>query len=278
MRHQHENPAKLNALEPRWSGVSHNDLGILLLIVVLVGAISVLVLRMSSHARVEICLLPQRLVGLVFLVLILALHLASQRKLLRQVSTALIAATSYVNRLEQFSFIDPQTQLFNQRYLEQLFNQQLKWLNRTGESATLLLIEVLPVGQKPAAEEIVIEASFVLRSSFRGSDFVVRNSPGQFLVLLPDTTKHQAQYALNRLTEKVDYWNLQNETFEMVLRHELCTCPPGGNLWEKLREIEERLRVNVIPGATTFIQHKPAAAAKLNIPGEVGLNIVSAPH
>jgi diguanylate cyclase (GGDEF)-like protein len=248
------------------------------LIVVSVGAVSVLVSRVSSQARGEIGFLPQLLIGLVFLALIFALHLASQRKLLREVSSALIAATSYVNRLEQFSFIDPPTQLFNRRYLDELFNQQLKWLNRTGESATLLLIEVLPARQKLAAEEIVIEASFVLRSSFRGSDFVVRTSIDQFLVLLPDTTEHQAQYALNRLTDKVEYWNLQNETFEMVLGHELSTCPPGGNLWEKLREIEERLRVTRIPGVTTLIPHKAAGvAAKLDA-GEVEVTSVSVPN
>jgi len=213
-----------------------------LLVAVLVGLISLLVPKLSSQLRDEIGFAPQLLIGFLVLALIFNLHLASQHKLLRKVSTALLASTSYINRLEQFSFIDPQTQLFNRRYLDQLFNQQLKWLNRGGKSVTLLLLEVLPDGQKFVPEEFALEAAFLLKSNFRGSDYVVRNSTDQFLVLLPDTTGPQAQYALNRLTDKVDDWNLEKETSGMVLRHELSTCPPGGSLWETLRELEPRLR------------------------------------
>lgn len=247
MKNLHKEPTNTTALDPRLSVASRNDreiwcTRILLSIAVLGGVISVLVPKSSSQLRVGIGFPPQLLIGFVILALVFYLHLASQRKLLRKVSTALIAATSYVDRLEQCSFVDPQTHLFNRGYLDQLFHQQLLWLNRCGKSATLLLCEVLPEGQKSSAEEIVIEAAFVLRSNFRGSDYVVRNSTDQFLVLLPDTTEDQAQYALNRLSDKVDNWNLENETCQMVLRHALSTCPPGGNLWAKLGEIEERLR------------------------------------
>lgn len=246
MKNLHKEPTNMTALDPHLSVASLNDreiwcTRILLLVAVLGGVISVLVPRSSSRLRVEIGFPPQLLIGFVILALVFYLHLASQRKLLRKVSTALIAATSYVDRVEQFSFVDPQTQLFNRRYLDELFNQQLLWLNRCGKSATLLLFEVLPEGQKSSAE-IVIDAAFVLKSNFRGSDYIVRNSTDQFLVLLPDTTEEQAQYALNRLTDKIDNWNLENETSEMLLRHALSTCPPGGNLWAKLSEIEERIR------------------------------------
>jgi len=239
----------MNALNPELSVPGQNDwdswsIRILLLVLVLSGVISVLVPRISTHSRVESGFVPQVLIGFAILVLVFYLHLASQRRLLRKVSTALIAATSYVDRLEQVSLIDPHTQLFSRKYFDQLFNQQLGWLNRCGKSATLVLFEVLPDVHKSAAEEIVIEAALVLRSNFRGSDYVLRNSSTQFLVLLPDTTEHQAQYALNRLTDKVDSWNLENGRSEMVLRHELNTCPPGGDLWDTLRGIEERLRDN----------------------------------
>ena len=107
----------------------------------------------SNPLRVEINAVPQLLIGFIFLALIFALHLASQNKLLDEVSTALIAANSYVKRLEQLSLIDPPTQLFNRRYLDQLLNQQLKWLYRSGKPATLLMLELLPT-EKIAAEEI----------------------------------------------------------------------------------------------------------------------------
>jgi diguanylate cyclase (GGDEF)-like protein len=211
--------------------------------VVLGGVISLLVPGISNQMQAKNSFVPQVLIGFVVLALVFYLNMESQRKLLGRASSALMAANSYVDRLEQFSFVDPQTQLFNRRYLDQLFNQQLRWMNRTGSSATLLLFEVLTEeGQKSAAEETAIEAAFVLRSNFRGSDYVVRNSDDQFFVLLPDTAGDQAQYALNRLANKLEDWNLENERVGLILRHEVNTCPPGGNFWDKLRELEISLR------------------------------------
>ncbi len=269
MRKSQESLTRINALESELLMPSERDRElrsqwILLMVLVLLGVISLLMPKLSSQLRVEIGFAPQLLIGFLVLALIFNLHLASQRKVLRKVSTALLTSTSYINRLEQFSFIDPQTQLFNRRYLDQLFNQQLKWLNRSGKSVTLLLLEVLPEGQQSASEEFLIEAAFVLRSTFRGSDYVVRNSTEQFLVLLPDTTGPQAQFALNRLTDKVDDWNLEKETPGMVLRHQLSTCPPGGNLWEKLRETEERLRSKLEPEVDYAVLQNPAAAENQN--------------
>jgi GGDEF domain-containing protein len=224
---------------------------ILLSLAALAGVLSLLLPKLSSQFQVEIGFAPRLPIGFLVLALIFDLHLASQRKLQRQVSTALLAATSYITRLEQFSFIDPQTQLFDRRYLDQLFNQQLKWVNRSGKPATLLLLEALPE-MKSVPEEFVNEVAFVLKSNFCGSDYVVRISPYQFLVLLPDTTSQQTQCALSRLTDKVDDWNLEKETCGMIVRHELRTCFPGDNLWDKFREIEEQLQNNVDPMTTLY--------------------------
>lgn len=267
MRSSPEKPTTPNPTRPELPVVSRNDreirrIRLLLILLVLIELISVALPKRSNPWRVEINSVPQLLIGFVFLVLIFALYLASQRKLLYEVSTALIAANSYVKRLEQLSLIDPPTQLFNRRYLDQLFNQQLKWLYRSGKSATLLLIELLPMGQEATAEEIVIEAAFVLRTNFRGSDYVVRYSNDQFLVVLPDTVEQQAQIALSRLIDKVDHWNLANAKCEMALRLELCTCPPGGDLWEKLGELEERMRNE--SGRRTLTPQKPAASEAID--------------
>jgi diguanylate cyclase (GGDEF)-like protein len=265
MKKSQGKPAKMNALRPAISEINQSDreirrLRILLLVLMFVEVIAVSVPRFSNQWRGEFGFFPQILIGFVVLALIFTLHLASQRKLLRQVSTALIAATSYVDRLEQLSLIDPKTQLLNRRYLDELFNHQLKWLNRTGKTATLLLLEVLPNEQKASTEEIVIEAAFVLRSNFRSSDHVVRYCTDQFLVVLPDTNKQQAQIALSRLIDKVDHWNIANERREMALRLTLSTCPPDGNLWEKLSEIEVRMRNPSDPEVRTLIPLKPAGS------------------
>ncbi len=261
MENPDEKPTRINAFRPAISEINHGDrdvrrLHTLLLVLMLVEVIAVFVPTISNQWRSEFGFLPQILIGFVVLVLVLTLHLSAQRKLLREVSTSLIAATSYVDRLEQLSIVDPPTQLFNRRYLDELFNHQLNWVVRSGKSATLLLIEVLPTGQKSVAE-IVVEAAFILRSNFRGSDYVVRYSTEQVLVVLPDTNEQQAQIALSRLIDKVDQWNLANEKWKMALRLVLSTCPPDEHLWEKLSEIEMRMQNKSDAGVRTLTPPKP---------------------
>jgi diguanylate cyclase (GGDEF)-like protein len=258
MRDSHQIPTRTSPLRPAISEVNQSNreirrLRILLLVLMLAEVIAVFVPRIFNQWLGEFRFLPQVLIGFVVLALIFSLHLSAQRRLLGEVSTALIAASSYVNRLEQISLIDLPTQLFNRRYLDELFNHQLKWVNRSGKSTTLSLFEVLPNEQNAAAEELVIEAAFILRSNFRGSDFVVRYSTDQFLVVLPDANEQQAQIALSRLIDKVDHWNIANEKWKLALRLTLSTCPPDGNLWEKLREIEERMRNKSDPKVRTLI-------------------------
>lgn len=103
------------------------------------------------------------------------------------------------------------------------------------------------------ADEIYIGASYVLRSNFRGSDYIVRYFTDQFLVVLPDADDQQAQLALSRLIDKLDHWNLGNEKCEIALRLESTICPPGENLWEKLRELEERMHDKSNPECRTLI-------------------------
>lgn len=215
---------------------------LLLLAVVFIGVVSVVAPAIPVRWKVETSFLPSLLIGLVALVVIFNLRVASQRNALRRVSDALIAADSYIERLERFSLLDPHTQLFNRRYLDQLFSHQSSVINRSGRATTFVLIAVLLAEERVASDEMLAKAAFVVRSNFRGSDIIVRCAPDQFLIVMPDTDEAQAQIALNRLAEKVEFWNLENETVEMALRHERALCTPGANLWEKLNGMEEKLK------------------------------------
>ncbi len=262
MANAEETPIRM-ALSPAVTEVNHSDreirrVRILLMLLMFVETVSVLVPRNSNHWTSEFRFLPQILVGFVFLALILMLHLASQRKILQDVSTALVAATSYADRLEQMSLIDPATQLFNRRYLNELFNHQRKWLNRSGRAANLLLMEVHANEENAAAEAVVLESAFIFRSNFRGSDYLVRYSPEQFLVVMPDTDEPAAQIALCRLIDKVDRWNRANENKEMALRLALCTYLPGGDIWQCLSELEQKMQAKTDPEVRTFVPPKHA--------------------
>jgi diguanylate cyclase (GGDEF)-like protein len=220
---------------------------ILLLVVVLEVGSSVLVPRLSAPLRVEVSFLPHLLMALVALVLVLNLRQSSQRKSLRDVSKALLDSIAYIDRLEEYSFIDPETHTFNPSYLDHLLRQESQLSNRNGSMTALCLFEVQSDGQKSPGGDAVYSAASILRSNFRGSDYIVRLATDQFLVLLSDTNEQQAKVALKRLTEKVEYWDLESEKTSILLRHRMCTCPPGEDLWENLRTLQEKLEIDPAP-------------------------------
>ena len=223
------------------------NIRILLCVTVGMAVLAIAVPGLFSHLSSVISFLPQMMIGLAVLVLVIYMHFALQRKLLRELRTAWAATSAYTERLEQFSFIDPQTELFNRRYLDHLFSRQIKLVNRTGKLTTILLIQVSSTGQKMSIEELAIEAACVLRSNFRGSDYIVRSAENQFVVVMPETDGQQAQFALNRLSDKIDNWNLASHSSEMLLKHEISICAPGGSLWENLRRAEESLHHRCAP-------------------------------
>jgi len=231
---------------------------LLLLAVIFIGVVSVVAPAIPVRWKAETSFLPPLLIGLIALVVIFNLRVASQKKTLRRVSDALIAADSYIERLEQFSLLDPRTQLFNRRYLDQLFSHQSSAINRSGRAATFVLIAVRPDEERPASDEVLTKAAFVVRSNFRGSDVIVRCAPDQFLIVMPDTDEAQAQIALNRLADKVEFWNLENENVEMALRYERVLCTPGANLWERLNGMEEKLKSSQNPTVARLPWTRPA--------------------
>ncbi len=218
---------------------------LLLLVIVLIGVISTFVPLTSGRLSVGVAYLPQLLSGLLALVLLFNLRIVSQRKALYQTSKTLADAMSYIGRLEQFSFIDPYTQVFSRVYVDQLFTRQMKWSNRTGTPTTLLLISARDQSTGRSPREIVGETAWMLRSNFRGSDYIIRYSDHRFLVVMPDTSETQAQNALHRLDEKIDTWNLGSKTTELLLTRALMSSKPGEDPWVVLSELEGKLQNQV---------------------------------
>jgi diguanylate cyclase (GGDEF)-like protein len=214
---------------------------ILLFVVALEAVISTLLPRLASPLRIELSYVPQLLVGIVALVVILNLRQTSQRKSLRDVSKALMDSIAYIERLEEYSFVDPETHTFHRSYLDHLFRQESQLSNRSGNMITMCLFEVWSDGKRSASEESVQSAASVLRSNFRGSDYIVRYADDQFLVLLSDTNEQQAEIALKRLMEKIEFWDLENDKASIMLQHEMICCRPGEDMWEKLRVMKDKL-------------------------------------
>ncbi len=233
--------AQLRALTSRdlqlWS------IAFLVMIVLSLSVVAIAVPRVSDAAvRVEIRYIPQLALGLISLVLLLNLYIASKKKEVNRTRVALVRELVLNEQLEQFSLVDPETQLFNRSYVPHLLATEMKRCNRFGDPFSLLVADVVwshvPLERE---KDFLVQAAAVLRATFRGSDILVRLGAARFLTLMPMTNREQARIALRRLTKAVEDWNLSTADAEMLLNWVIGPCSPGEEAGAVLRKAEDEL-------------------------------------
>ncbi|MGE0406571.1 MAG: GGDEF domain-containing protein [Candidatus Korobacteraceae bacterium] len=217
---------------------------------------------------IEFSYLPQLAAGLIALVVLLNLYLANQRRLGDTKRVELVRDATVQEVLRQAIVVDPITQLLDRRYLEYLLPVEVARANRTGAGFTLMLIEAASMAGirdrqgSDAANGFAMELARVLKSTFRGSDSILRYDVSQFLVVMPNTNEKQAGIAMQRLVERVDDWNVHTqEPWEMLLECRLSGCQPGEDGWSALRRAEKTLTDDRVPSRKP-LEKIPASSVK----------------
>src|SRR5438067_7230616 len=191
-----------------------------LVVLVLTGGFLALVVPNLVSAqrivRIEQSYLPQLFFGLICLIVLFNIYLLSQRITLNSTRKALISELVLNERLESLSLIDPLTQLFNRRALNELISHQLARTNRSGEPLTFVMMDLnnfREINSKLGSMEgnrVLTEFARLLKRVFRGGDLLFRQGGDEFLAVMPDTTEQQADNPLQRLLNCVDQWNAEN--------------------------------------------------------------------
>lgn len=197
--------------------------------ILLVFAAGFLILALPSLiwvpgvVRGELLRRVQLVLGMVSLIMIFVGYVFDQNRTHRKTREELIREIIFAERMESFSLVDPLTQLFNRKYLDVILPREIKRANRSGAALTFLLLEVSRWNtlRRRAGElggdVFLVEAAKLLKSTFRGSDTVVRYGDHSFLVIFPDTDQQQAGVALQRLLQNADSWNLEKDgPYEMA--------------------------------------------------------------
>ncbi len=215
------------------------SIGFLVMVVLALTVVSSLLPGISGARQMEIRYVPQIALGLIALVLLLNFYLIGKNRELNVVRRELIHQLAVNETLERYSLIDSETELFTRGYLSHVLPKETKRSNRSGNSLALVVLEVLGTHAAPApAGELARAAAGLFKSTFRGTDTLLRLEGSRFLVIMPETNQEQAHIALNRLQQKLDDWNLETRATEMLVHYAVGCCPPGGDAWAMLQRTE----------------------------------------
>jgi diguanylate cyclase (GGDEF)-like protein len=198
--------------------------------------------------RLEEAYVPQLFFGLICLVVLFNIYLLSQRITLNSTRKALISELVLNERLESLSLIDPLTQLFNRRALNELISHQLARTNRSGEPLTFLIFDIdgfRELNTKLGSMEgnrVLTDFAGLLKKVFRGGDLLFRQGGDEFMAVLPDTSEQQADCPLQRLLKSVDQWNEANgKTYQLSFTWGMAAYVTGTGLEDVLKAVDRKL-------------------------------------
>lgn len=164
-------------------------------------------------------------VGLIALLVLLNTYLVSKRLEIRRVREELISSTIQRQLVEQQSFTDPLTEIYNRHSLEEMVGRFISHARRLKSSLTFLLIDIdrfKDVNTRfghLTGDVVLADTAALLNSSVRGSDAVFRYGGDEFLIVLADTSRAGAARVVERIGACVLEWNRAEtlKAFELSL-------------------------------------------------------------
>lgn len=152
-------------------------------------------------------------IGLFVMLALLNTYLVTKRFEVRRLREQLISSTLQNQVIEQQSFIDPLTEIYNRHSLDQIAGRFINQAMRRKTPLTFLMIDADNFKQintrfgHLTGDFVLAEIASILKSSIRASDAAVRYGGDEFLIVLADATMEGAEPVIERIHRKCDDWN-----------------------------------------------------------------------
>lgn len=266
---KHENPelleAELHALEGRdlqlWC------LGGIIALILATGFLALLVPRVLWNAGSALKFqqnLPALFLGLLVLLLLAAIYMVQQRVRLTRTRRELVGRLLQAERVAR---VDELTGLFNRRTLDELLTREMARAQRTGSRLSVVMVDIdgfRALNDRfghVVSERILQEVSRMLKRNFRAADILLRYGVDEFLAILPETDRREAQIAVDRLYGGVVQWNRRNQDFgyKLGLSCGIAQFIPDASTHESLVEAADAEMYNLRAARRGNTSPQPAA-------------------
>lgn len=167
----------------------------------------------SSGIHFELTVSRPLAIGLFVLLALLNSYLVAKRFEVRRLREQLISSTLQNQVIEQQSLTDPLTEIYNRRSLDRIAGSFISHAKRRHSPLTFMMIDANSFKQintrfgHLTGDFVLAEIAWLLKSSVRASDAVVRYGGDEFLIMLADTNVADAENVTERIHSKLEDWN-----------------------------------------------------------------------
>ncbi len=192
------------------------SVGLLILMLVATGFLALVLPNVMwgvKTVRVNSDYLPQLFFGFLALIVLFSIYAFDKKRALQRARDELVRQLVRSEAAEMMSLVDPLTELFNRRYLDQIISKEVSRANRYGSELAVMMIDVDDFKSVNTrfghlfGDRVLTAVADLLKATFRNSDIVIRYGGDEFLVILAQTAEHDAQTAALRLVDEVEEWN-----------------------------------------------------------------------
>jgi diguanylate cyclase (GGDEF)-like protein/PAS domain S-box-containing protein len=133
--------------------------------------------------------------------------IANSAKAVTEQLSLILANLRLRDTLRNQSIRDPQTGLFNRRYMEDSLDRELSRAERSGKSVVVAMLDIDHFKHlndnygHSAGDAVLRDWSKLLISRFRGSDIVCRYGGEEFVIILPEISVDNARQRLEQLRQ-----------------------------------------------------------------------------
>ncbi|MFB3922998.1 MAG: GGDEF domain-containing protein [Terriglobia bacterium] len=193
--------------------------------------------------------LPQLVFAFTVLIALFNIHALVQRRTLQNTRDELVRQVLRTEAAERLTLVDPLTETFNRRFLDQVLPRDTSRADRTGISLAFVLLDIDDLKSVNthmgylAGDKILTGVAALLKKNFRATDTVIRYGGDEFLVIMDDSDEQRARPALDRLEALVQGWNLANSIPGLTLRLSwgVAAYSKGADIQEVLDTADQRM-------------------------------------
>ena len=190
----------------------------------------------------EITISRQLFLALLAFLALINVYLLARRFQVRRLREQVISRTLQGELVRLQSFIDPLTEVYNRRSLEETAGRFISHARRQKKPLTVALVDIDDFKQVNTrhghltGDFVLAEVAKLLKDAVRGSDAVIRYGGDEFVIILADSTKDAARTICARLNRSIDDWNRAEhvEGFTLSVSIGLAEFADGSSLDEVL--------------------------------------------